>query len=129
MPVKVSHTIDLGPGLSNEVMDVARKQGEDPERVIADIQELRDMIFGRQKILFHIFLLLFFPFRYLWIWCNCVSFIFPQNGEFVCHRVPMMIFSFDSYVLDFLSWNMHTTWSVFRLFICKMIDIDYGHFK
>lgn len=47
MPVKVSHTIDLGPELSNEVMDIAKSQGEDPDRVCADIQELRDMIFGK----------------------------------------------------------------------------------
>lgn len=46
MPVKVSHTIDLGPDLPNEVMDIARKQGEDPDRVCADIQELRELIFG-----------------------------------------------------------------------------------
>lgn len=47
MPVKVSHTIDLGPDLPNEVMDIAREQGENPDRVCADIQELRDMIFGK----------------------------------------------------------------------------------
>lgn len=46
MPAIVSHTIDLGPELPNEVIDIARKQGEDPDRVTADIQELRDMIFG-----------------------------------------------------------------------------------
>lgn len=46
MPVKVSHTIDFGPELSNEVMNIARSQGEDPDHVCADIQELRDMIFG-----------------------------------------------------------------------------------
>lgn len=47
MPAKVSFNIELGPELSNEVMDVARKQGEDPERLSADIQELRDMIYGK----------------------------------------------------------------------------------
>lgn len=47
MPAKVSFNIDLGPDLSNEVMDIARKQGEDPERLSSDIQELRDMIFGK----------------------------------------------------------------------------------
>lgn len=47
MPAKVSFNIDLGPDLSNEVMDIARKQGEDPERIRADIQELRDMLFER----------------------------------------------------------------------------------
>lgn len=46
MPAKVSFNIDLGPDLSNEVMDIARKQGEDPERISSDIQELRNMIFG-----------------------------------------------------------------------------------
>lgn len=50
MPVKVSYSIDLGPELPNEVMDIARQQGENPERVCADIQELRDMIFGKKKI-------------------------------------------------------------------------------
>lgn len=52
MPVKVSHTIELGPQLSNEVMDIARKQGEDPDRVCSDIQELRDMIFGKILLYF-----------------------------------------------------------------------------
>lgn len=46
MPAKVSFNIELGPDLPNEVMDVARKQGEDPERISSDIQELRNMIFG-----------------------------------------------------------------------------------
>lgn len=46
MPAKVSFNIDLGPDLTNEVMDVARKQGEDPERISSDIEELRNMIFG-----------------------------------------------------------------------------------
>lgn len=44
--VKISHNLDLDPELPNEIMDIARKQGENPERVCADIQELRDMIYG-----------------------------------------------------------------------------------
>lgn len=69
MPVKVSHTIDLGPDLPNEIMDIARKQGEDPERVCADIQELRDMIFGKEKKRFYLTL------RYSWIVCNVLFLI------------------------------------------------------
>lgn len=46
MPVKVSHNIELDPQLPNDVIDIARKQGEDPQRICADIQELRDMIYG-----------------------------------------------------------------------------------
>lgn len=45
--VKISHNLDLDPELPNELMDIARKQGENPERVCADIQELRDMIYGK----------------------------------------------------------------------------------
>lgn len=45
--VKISHNLDLDPELPNEIMDVARKQGEVPERVCSDIQELRDMIYGK----------------------------------------------------------------------------------
>lgn len=47
--VKISHSLDLGPELPNDVMDVARKQGENPDRVCADIQELRDMIYGKRR--------------------------------------------------------------------------------
>lgn len=36
----------MGPELPDEIIDIARKQGEDPDRVCADIQELRDMIYG-----------------------------------------------------------------------------------
>lgn len=50
MPVKVSHNIDTDPELSNEVLDIARNQGENPEHVCADIQELRDMIFGKEIV-------------------------------------------------------------------------------
>lgn len=46
MPAKVSHNIELDPQLPNDVIDIARKQGEDPQRICADIQELRDMIYG-----------------------------------------------------------------------------------
>lgn len=44
--VKISHNLDLDPELPNEIMDIARKQGENPEKMCADIQELRDMIYG-----------------------------------------------------------------------------------
>lgn len=47
MPVKVSHNIDLGPELPNDVLDIAREQGEDPERICEYIQQLRDMIYGK----------------------------------------------------------------------------------
>ena len=47
--VKISHTMDLSPELPNEVMDIARKQGEDPDRVCAHLQELRDMIYGKRQ--------------------------------------------------------------------------------
>lgn len=47
MPVKVSYNIDLGPELPNDVQDIAREQGEDPDRVCALIQELREMLYGK----------------------------------------------------------------------------------
>lgn len=46
MPVKVSHNIDLGPELPNDVLEIAREHGEDPERVCEYLQELREMIYG-----------------------------------------------------------------------------------
>lgn len=46
--VKISHNLDLGPEMPNEIMDIARKQGENPETVCADIQELREMIYGER---------------------------------------------------------------------------------
>lgn len=49
--VSVSFNLDLGPELPDDVIDIARKQGEDPDRVCGDIQELRNMIYGMFKII------------------------------------------------------------------------------
>ncbi|XP_063698368.1 alpha-tocopherol transfer protein-like [Culicoides brevitarsis] len=46
-PIVISHVVELGPELSNEVMDVARRQGEDPETVQMKIQQFRDMIYEK----------------------------------------------------------------------------------
>lgn len=78
MPVKVSYNIDLSPDLPNEVMDVARKQGEDPDRVCADIQELRDMIFGN---IIHQSFYAFCP-----LFTSFID-LFTQSEDFVCHPV------------------------------------------
>lgn len=45
--VKISHNLDLDNVLPKNIADIARKQGENPDRVCADIQELRDMIYGK----------------------------------------------------------------------------------
>lgn len=44
--VEISHNLDLGPALPEEYIDVARRQGEDPEKICADLQDFRDMIYG-----------------------------------------------------------------------------------
>lgn len=49
-PVAISHVIELGPELSNDVMEIACRQGEDPDKRIALIQELRDLIYGKQCV-------------------------------------------------------------------------------
>lgn len=46
--VQVSHNLDLGPELPEDITDIARKQGEDPNRICSDIQELRNMIYGEE---------------------------------------------------------------------------------
>lgn len=46
--VQVSHNLDLGPELPEDIIDIARKQGEDSDRVCSDIQELRNMIYGKK---------------------------------------------------------------------------------
>lgn len=45
-PIVISHQVELGPELTNEVMDEARRQGENPDTCHLRIQELRDMIYG-----------------------------------------------------------------------------------
>lgn len=44
--VEISFNLDLGPVLPKEVVDIARRQGEDPDQVCKHIQELKDMIYG-----------------------------------------------------------------------------------
>lgn len=131
MPVKVSHNIELGPDLPNEVMDVARKQGENPERVCADIQELRDMIFGTEKKENN--------FVYVYIKSAghfyCYNFFFSplihfaQKEVFVCHHGRTMIFSFDFCVPDTLSSNMHTIWFVSLLFLNRISNFEMFSLK
>lgn len=43
--VKISHSIDLGP-LPDELVPIARRQGEDPNLICNNIEELRNLIFG-----------------------------------------------------------------------------------
>lgn len=44
--VKISHSIDMGP-LPDEVIAIARRQGEDPDMMCNHLEELRNLIFGR----------------------------------------------------------------------------------
>lgn len=44
--VKVSHNIELDAELTNDVLEIARKQGENPDTVCNNVQELRELIFG-----------------------------------------------------------------------------------
>lgn len=44
--VEISHALDLGP-LPDELVPVARRQGEDPNMICSHLEELRNMIFGK----------------------------------------------------------------------------------
>ncbi len=44
--VKISHSIDLGP-LPEELIPIARRQGEDPNMICNYLEELRNLIFGK----------------------------------------------------------------------------------
>lgn len=46
---EISFHLDLGPEIPNDYMEIARRQGENPETVCSHLQELRDMIFGNLK--------------------------------------------------------------------------------
>lgn len=42
----VSYNLDLGPDLPVDVISIARRHGEDPDKVCAYVEELKDMIYG-----------------------------------------------------------------------------------
>lgn len=46
--VKVSHSLDMGP-LPDEIVPIARRQGEDPDLTCNYLEELRNLIFGKNK--------------------------------------------------------------------------------
>lgn len=46
-PICISHVIELGPELPNDIMEIACRQGEDPETSLSIIQEFRDLIYGK----------------------------------------------------------------------------------
>uniref|UniRef100_A0A1B0D3K1 Uncharacterized protein n=1 Tax=Phlebotomus papatasi TaxID=29031 RepID=A0A1B0D3K1_PHLPP len=43
--VEVAHMLDLNPELPEKIQEIANRQGEDPHRVCALIQEFRDLIY------------------------------------------------------------------------------------
>lgn len=45
--VLISHNIELSQQLPNDVMDIARKQGEDPDKISALIDEFKQTIYGK----------------------------------------------------------------------------------
>lgn len=47
--VEISHSLNLGP-LPEELVPVARRQGEDPNMVCNYLEELRNIIFGNKKL-------------------------------------------------------------------------------
>lgn len=48
-PSTISYSLNLDPELPEDVQIIARRQGEDPDRICADLQEFRDMIYGKKK--------------------------------------------------------------------------------
>lgn len=53
--VPVSYNLNLGPSLPDNVIDIAKRQGEDPDLTCSYLQELKDMIYGKTKNVFFIF--------------------------------------------------------------------------
>lgn len=49
-PSTISYALNLDPALPEDVKIIARRQGEDPDRVCADLQEFKDMIYGNIKV-------------------------------------------------------------------------------
>lgn len=49
--VEISHSIDLGP-LPDELVAIARRQGEDPNMICNHLEELRNLIFGKNLFSF-----------------------------------------------------------------------------
>lgn len=46
-PAAISYALNLDPALPDDVQIIARRQGEDPDRVCADLEEFKDMIYGK----------------------------------------------------------------------------------
>lgn len=49
--VSVSYNLNLSPELPVDVLPIARRQGEDPDKICSYLQELKDLIYGMKKII------------------------------------------------------------------------------
>lgn len=47
--VSVSYNLNLSPELPVDVLPIARRQGEDPDKICSYLQELKDLIYGMKK--------------------------------------------------------------------------------
>lgn len=85
-PEGVKHMLEMDRELPPKILEVACKQGEDPEKTCQKVQELRDMIYG---------------------WLNCfvgnwntlnlnATFLFTERGGCEPHRMD------DDYLIRFL---------------------------
>lgn len=45
--IEISHCLDLGPELPDDIKHIALEQGEDPDRVPFYLDELKNMISGK----------------------------------------------------------------------------------
>ena len=45
--VEISYSLDLDPKLPKELETIAKRQGEDPEKVCSLLQELKDLVYGK----------------------------------------------------------------------------------
>ena len=45
--VQISHTLDIETQLPKDVLEIARRQGEDSDKVCGYLQDFKDMIYGK----------------------------------------------------------------------------------
>lgn len=56
--VEISHRIELGPELPEEVKKIAFEQGEDPDKVPGYLDEFRNLIYGKLNAMYITYILI-----------------------------------------------------------------------
>lgn len=105
--VKISHSIDMGP-LPDELLPIASRQGEDPNMVCNCIEELRNLIFGKNLL----------SWKNRFFFNQTKTLMITERGDFQPHRTD------NEFLIKFLRARFFKVENAYKL-VCMLYVVAF----